>query len=207
MSERVTFYDAADRAIKALNRENLRIFGRLKTKLMRADELHVIREVTDAYDDALKLAKRWFLEVARQAYANAMRDAGKRKRNWIDRDWLLDYLEETEPLALYRFIPEWERKKARAIEGFPVAQDKGKEIDKALRELSKQIGWFAVSVTDAATIQAFEDAGVIEVMWHAEHDNRTCKTCHGMDGKIFRLEDLPEKPHVNCRCWITPVLE
>ena len=106
-------YDAADRGIQAMNRENLKTFGRLKTRLMKTDELNIIREVTATYDAILGLAERWLLDIARQAYAQAMKDAGKHKRNPIDRDWILDWLEETDFVALYRFIPEWERKKAR----------------------------------------------------------------------------------------------
>lgn len=206
MSERTTVYEGADKAIRAINRENLRLFGRMKIRLMKADELHIIREVTSTYDAALRIAERWLLETARQAFKNAMSETGKRKRNDIDRDWLLDYLEDTEPVAMYRFIPEWERKKARLIEALSVSTAPDQEIDKALRELTKQIGWFAVSVTDEAMLHAFHVAGIEEVMWHSEHDNRTCRRCHGMDGKIFRIEDLPVKPHVGCRCWITPVI-
>lgn len=204
----MTVYDGADRAIRALNRENLKAFGRLKVRLMKADELHIIREVTEVYDSALRLTERWFLEVARQAYAKAMQEAGKRKRNAIDRDWLLDYLEETEPVALYRFIPEWDRKKARLIEALAATPDRGREIDRALKALTRQIGWFAVAVTDAARNKAFEDASVSDdygLQWHAEHDDRTCKTCHRMDGKIYRIGELPDKPHLGCRCWWTLV--
>ena len=173
-------YEVADRGIKAMNRENLRTFSRMKTRLMKADELHVIREVTTAYDAILGLAERWFLEIARQAYMAGMKEAGKRKRCPIDRDWILDWLEETDFVTLYRFIPEWERKKARLIEALPVAPDKGKEIDKALKEWARQIGQYAITATDKATLKAFKDAGVEMVMWHSEHDNRVCKSRHNL---------------------------
>lgn len=195
-------YAGADRAIKAMNRENLRTFSRMKTRLAKWDELHVIREVTNAYDDILELAERWYLEIARQAYMRAMAEAKKRKRNPIDRDWILDWLEETDFVTLYRFIPEWERKKARLIEALPVAQDRGREIDKALKEWTRQIGWFAVEAVDRATLEAFRDAGVTHLMWHSEHDDRVCKICHTRDGKIYPIDELPVK-HVNCRCWFT----
>lgn len=200
-------YEVADRGIKAMNRENLKTFGRMKTRLMKADELNIIREVTTAYDAILGLAERWLLEIARQAYAQAMKDAGKRKRNPIDRDWILDWLEETDFVALYRFTPEWERKKARLIEALPVAPDRGREIDKALSDWSRQVGWFAVAAVDKATLQGLKDAGVKRVQWLSERDNRVCRTCHTMDGNIYKIDELPAKPHINCRCRIVPITE
>ena len=200
-------YEVADRGIKAMNRENLRTFSRMKTRLMKSDELHIIREVTSAYDSILGLAERWFLEIARQAYMQGMKDAGKRKRCPIDRDWILDWLEETDFVALYRFIPEWERKKARLIEALPVAPDRGKEIDKALKEWARQIGWFAVEAVDKGTLEALKDAGVEEVEWVAEKDDRVCRTCHGMDGNIYKIDEIPVKPHMGCRCKIRSVLK
>lgn len=202
MSGRDTFYDGADRAIRAMNRENLKTFGRLKTRVAKFDELHVIREVRDVYDTILRTAERWLMEVARDAYMRAMKEAGERKRNPVDRDWILDWLEETDFVALYRFIPEWERKKARLIEALPAAQNPAQEIDKALRAWTKQIGWFAVAAADRATQQAFEDAKVTEVEWVSERDDRVCDICEGLDGKVFKIEDVPPKPHWGCRCHL-----
>ena len=111
-------------------------------------------------------------------------------------------MEETDFAALYRFIPEWERKKARLIEALPVAPDRGKEIDKALKEWTRQIGWFAVEAVDKGTLKAFEDAGVTHLMWHSEHDNRVCNVCYKRDKVIYKIDELPTK-HINCRCWLT----
>ena len=200
-------YAGADRAIKAMNRENLKTFGAMKTRLMKADELHIIREVTDTYKAVLGLAKRWLLEVARQAYMQAMRDCKKRRKCDIDLEWLLFWMDETDPVTLYKFLPEWERKKARLIEALPVAPDRGKEIDKALKSWARQIGQAAISVTDAATIEAFKDAGIEYVEWVSEHDDRVCGTCEDMDGNIYPIDAVPVKPHWNCRCRLRPVIK
>ena len=199
-------YEAADKAVKAINRENLKRFGQMKTRLMKADELHVIREVKDTYSLSLNLVERWFLLVAREAYKQGMKDAKKHRRCPIDKDWLLDWLEETDFVALYRFIPEWERKKERLIEALAVAPDRGREIDKALKAWTKQIGWFSISLTDDATLMALKDAGVKKVEWVTERDGSVCKECAALDGKIFDIEDAPGKQHMNCRCRLRPVL-
>lgn len=200
-------YDEADKAIKAINRDNLKTFSRLK--LAKWDELSVIREVTAAYNTVLRRVKKWFLDVALLAYMAAMEEAGRKgterqARRAINDDWILAMLEETDPVLLYKFIPELERKKQRLIEALPVALDRNKEIDGALRAVSKQIGWSIINVVDAATVEAYEDAKVDYVQWVSEHDARVCDVCEDMDGNVYVVSKVPPKPHPACRCRIRP---
>jgi len=195
-------YKAADKAIKAINRENLKLFGQLKIRLMKTDELNIIRAVGDTYDSSVRMAERRLLECARLAYLAAMQESGKRKRNPIDRDWLIEFLMMADPVTLYKFLPEAERKKARLTEALAATTERAKEVDKNLREWTKQIGQAAIGVTDAATIRAFKDAGVTQVQWVTEKDGRVCGTCHDMDGNVYDIDKIPAKPHVNCRCKI-----
>lgn len=202
-------YDEADKAIKAMNRDNLKTFSRLK--LAKWDELSVIREVTAAYNTVLRRVKKWFLDVALLAYMSAMEEAGRKgterqARRAINDDWILAMLEETDPVLLYKFIPELERKKQRLIEALPVALDRNKEIDGALRAVSKQIGWSIINVVDAATVEAYEDAKVPYVKWLSEHDEKVCSICEERDGKVYRIDRIPTK-HPNCRCRLEPVYE
>lgn len=199
-------YDEADNAIRNINRQNLRIFSRLKSKLMKADELHIIRDVTSTYDESIALVERWFLRIAQLAYTQGRKDAdNKGKQNPIDRGWLIDFLMMADETTLYKFLPEAERKKARLIEAAAAAQDKGHEVDKALKLWTRQIGWGAVSVVDAATIEAFEDAGVTKVKWVTKKDRWVCGECWDRDGVIYEIKNLPQKAHPGCRCRLVPV--
>ena len=195
-------YDAADKAIKAINRENVKLFGRLKIRLMKADELNIIRAVGEAYDSSIRMAERRLLECARLAYEAAMRESGKKKRNPIDRDWLIEFLMTADPVTLYKFLPEAERKKARLTEALAATTARASEVDKSLKAWTRQIGQVAIEVTDAATIRAFKDAGVAQVQWVSEHDARVCDTCEDMDGNVYDIDKLPPKPHWGCRCRI-----
>ena len=195
-------YDDADAAIRVINRQNLRLFNRLKTRLMKADELNIIREVNSTYAESLAMVERRFLEVAQKAYARAY--PGKRK-NPIDRDWLIEYLYTVDPVTLYAFFAEAERKKARLIEALAVTPNRNAEVDKALRLWTRQIGWSSISVVDEATVKAFEDAGVLRVMWVSKHDNRVCDECWERNGMIYEITKVPPKPHPNCRCKLRPV--
>lgn len=199
-------YKAADKAIKTINRENLKLFGQLKARLMKADELHVIREVSGTYDRSLRIVEKQYLALAVEAYRKTMADCGKRKRCPLDRDWLFEFLMIADPVTLYRFLPEWERKKARTTEAIAASTARSKVIDDALKALARQIGQGAIDVTDAATIAAYMDAGVKKVMWVSERDERVCSTCEDMDGNVYDIDSVPPKPHRNCRCVLRPIL-
>lgn len=202
-------YAACDRAIQAMNRENLRAFGRLK--LAKWDEIHVIRTVTEVYQRSVKRAKQRYYEVAFEAYilglilcgvsspkAHAMAEKA------IDEKFVDDILEDIDLITLYRFTTETDRKAQKLAEALEVATAKDEEIDKALKAWSRQVGQYAINVTDYALVQAYEDAGVNRVRWVSVNDERRCSECRNRDGKIYRLDEVPPK-HPNCRCHLIPV--
>ena len=204
-------YDSADRAIKEMNRRNLKAFQTLK--LAKWDELNVIRQVKSVYDASDRFARKKYYEIAVEAYIVALYEARcdhvratRMADDAIDIEWVLLMLEEVDPVTLYAFLPEKERKEERLVEAMTVAQDKGKEIDKALRYWTLQVGQYAINAVDRARIQAFKDYGVKQVMWNTEKDERVCKDCEPLDGQVFDIDSAPSKLHVNCRCWYTPVL-
>ena len=207
----VNVYAAADRAIKSMNREILRDFGQLK--LADWDEVHVIRTVKAVYRKSTRKARARYYEVAFEAYLLGLELCGyDRKRAYglaekaITGEWVDRVMSEPNPVTGYRFDTEAERKAERLAETLEVAAKWNAEIDKAIRYWSQQCGQYAIDFTDLALMQAFEDAGVEEVEWVTEKDERVCSTCGPMDGKIFPIDDTPVKPHPNCRCHLRPVM-
>lgn len=187
-------YEYADKAIRAINRKNLKMFQRLKQ--MKFDELNILNEISKIYTEAVRYARKWYLLIAKDAYEKV-----NKKKNPIDKDWILDMLEEEDPVTLYLFTPEIDRKKARLAEALAAALNKGKEVDKALRLLTLQLAHYADKSVDEARLQAFVDLGVKHIIWRAEHDEKTCSVCKERDGKKYPINDIPPKPHLNCRCW------
>ena len=205
-------YDGADKAIRQMNRANLKAFNLLK--LAKWDEISVIRAVGKTYDDSTALAKQKYLEIASEAYVVALykakiapERATRMGRDAIDRDWVLDMLEEADPVTLYIFMDEMERKKQRLIEALSVAHDRNREIDKALRYWTAQVGQYADNSVYWARLQAFRDAGFERVRWVTMEDNRVCRDCDDLDGRIFRIDEVPPPQHFNCRCYLVPVLD
>lgn len=231
-------YEFADKIIRRANRLNIRLFGKLRA-LMDFDELNVMQSVSYVYDETLKHAKRDYLLIAVQAFIDAMVLAGtredsakKRADREIDEDWVLDYLEEYDPVTLYRFIPETERKKMRTAEAIIAAKRREEttreprriggrqpkpvrakakpvsvktEADKSLRLWTQQYAQYAIGVTDRATLEGYKAAGVKYVMWNTQEDEKVCPYCLPLDKKVFRIDNAPKKQHYGCRCYYTPV--
>lgn len=203
-------YDLADRAIKDMNRRNLRAFDGLKT--LKFDELNVLRTVRKVYDDSVMVAKRRYQQIAEDAYVEALVLAGmerskaeKLAEESITEDWILDMLEEYDALTLYSFVNEVERKKQRTAEAILAAQDKTAEVDKALKLWTLQVSQYADNSVLYATLDGYEKAGIKRVKWASEKDEKVCKVCAKLDGKIFLVNKVPVKPHYHCRCILTPV--
>ena len=101
-------FEYADRAIRDLNKRNLRLFDRLKT--LKFDELNVMSAVSKVYDESVRLAKKRYLQIAMEAYIDAMvladiaeKEAEKRAEDSITEDWILDMIEDYDEVTLYRF--------------------------------------------------------------------------------------------------------
>lgn len=206
----MNLYAAADKAIREMNRANLKAFNRLK--LAKFDELQVIRQIADTYDASIVLAKKKYLDIAIEAYIEALIEAEisrKRAQDMADdditTDWVLDMLEESDPVTLYEFLSEAERKKQRLIEAIAASQNKSAEIDKALRYWTKQLAQYADNTVFNARLDAFKAIGISKVKWVTQGDERVCDECEPLDGKVFEIDKVPPTPHWGCRCYIVPV--
>ncbi len=201
----MSVYDGADKIIREMNRANLKAFNLLK--LARFDEINLIRRIAENYDASVRLARKKYLMIAIDAYVAAMIECGISDRRATDMaydeitaDWVLDMLEEVDPVTLYAFLAETDRKKERLIEALTVAQNRNREIDRALRAWTGQIAQYADNSIHNARLEAFAAAGVDRVLWQDMEDDRVCKECHDLNGQIFDIRHVPPRPHWGCRC-------
>ena len=67
-------YLYADRAIKDMNRRNLRTFEKLKP--LKFDNLNVFQSVSDVYEQSIALCKKRYRQIALDAYEAALILAG-----------------------------------------------------------------------------------------------------------------------------------
>jgi SPP1 gp7 family putative phage head morphogenesis protein len=201
----VNIYEACDKAIRAMNRENVEAFGRLK--MSKWGKVNVIKTVVQVYRESAKKAKKRYYGIAFEVYLLGLYMCGtepKKAHRMADKaitnEWVEDILTQTDFVTLYRFESETERKAYRLAETLEVSENRDRDIDRALKQWSQQLGQYAINFTDYALIQAYDDAGVEMVEWVTQKDERTCRSCSALDGQVFRLDEVPRKPHLGCRC-------
>lgn len=134
--------------------------------------------------------------------------------DWLNRTDVVDEMVEVEILLKepndvthYVYDTEVLRKRDRAkeaVNAVPTKQQKQLELEKALRLWSQQTDEYCDIVSDAATIKAFERAGIKKVVWHTQRDEKVCAECHPRDEKVYQINHIPMK-HWGCRCWVSPV--
>lgn len=220
------YYEAADRAIKRMDRDNLKAFTQLKATDF--EKASVVRTILGLYRKQKRKARKEYLRIGLEAYLLGLifteedipeREAQKMADKAITGEWIDSVLDETDFVTLYRFNNEAERKAQRLIEGLAAASDdeytenagraaritRNDLIDQALRQWTKQLAQYAINVTDYAMIQAYEDAGIEEAEWQDAGDQKVCSECHSRNGQVYRLDEIPPK-HQNCRCRIKPVI-
>lgn len=205
-------YEYADKAVKEINRRNVREFGKLK--LLPFDELNIMRAVKKAYRVTAQVARRKYYQIAMEAYIAALVllgvdriDAEEAARDAITQKWIDKLLTEYDPVTLYRFEPEIERKTARTIEALIASHNRNQEIDRALRYWSLQLSQYTITATDRATVAAYKKAGIKRVRWITQGDERVCRVCEKRRNKVYSIDKVPDKAHIGCRCYLMPVTE
>lgn len=210
-------YLLSDKTIKLLNKKAVKRFRETQRQaaLLDFDELYVIRTVTALYQSLDADNRKAYLDLARMIYSRAWKLALLHKRAKRDAEerqieeeitelWLLDFLDSYNEVTRYRYSMEVIRKRNYTIEAINSVPDKAKEFTRGLMHWSRFSAEYSDLVTDAATLQAFKDTGVKRVRWVTEQDEKVCKYCRPLDGKVFDIDKVPRKQHWHCRCWLTP---
>lgn len=60
---------------------------------------------------------------------------------------------------------------------------------------------------NSAAEDSYKAAGITEIEWLTEKDDRTCEICGPLNGKRFPIGTKNAPAHVSCRCTILPVIE
>lgn len=207
-------FEYEDKVVRVLLKKLLRKFRALTRAIQSNtingfDELNVITAVNKTYDEATQLIVAFLLDVAKRAYRKARK---KGSEDFPLDMWLAEYLAEYNPVTGYLFYQEADRKRARLVESVmsvlgttaPISTV-SKEVDKALKQLTRQAEQFGDCVVLEATEQAYKDNGVKKVMWVTKKDDRVCSSCRPLDGKIFSINAVPPPQHYNCRCFTVAV--
>lgn len=187
-------YELTDIVIENIRKELIRDFSKLKS-LLSYDELNVMSATKAVYSKIDLYVRQMFLQLMQAVYKKVTKRTCPYNYAWLE-SFLLEYDE----VSKYVYANEFERKRDRLAEALIASPKKNEEIDAALRYLSFMLTAYAVRVTDQVVLTAYRDMGIDAVRWKAEKDNKTCTICKHRNGHIYDIEQVPAKPHLNCRC-------
>ena len=187
--------------------------------LMGFDELNVVntKNITKAmFDRLLSENEKMYRMAADKAYSKAKQtavDAGYReeKEKDLGGEWLAAVLLGYNFVTGYVYDREAERKRLRLNEQILTAREyDSRELFNSSLQRTANLWWtqtsqYGITVVDKATLQAYEDMGVKKVRWKSVIDGRECKVCRERHDKIYKISEVPEKAHYNCRCYLEPV--
>lgn len=190
-------FQYTDKIITYIDRQLIRMFYAFKGGLVSFDELNILQSVDTLYLEIGQMVRKAFLLLANHVYAETRE--GKTSID-LGMQWVERILAAYDPVSKYIFTHEEDRKRARLYEALIASTTKQQEIDAAMRSMSWMCRVYAVRVTDEAVLQAYDDDDEEYVRWIAEKDEKTCSICRQRDGMIYDTDELPAKPHPNCRC-------
>lgn len=186
------------------------ILKRLVLRIQRAfrsfyltsfDELNVVPAVQELYRRLEAINREEYMRIALYYYRRELEDDEAE----IEDVWVDNLLGLINPVVKYAYSTEAVRKRDRLVEALIATNGSRAELDTAMRYWVRMTDWFAVDVADAAVNRAREERGIARVRWRSEDDSRVCSTCKTLNGIVFPLEKVPDKPHPNCRCWLEDV--
>lgn len=220
------WYAVGDRKLKALIVAITRIFKKSRLTLnfdqinqpvrtIQAESKRVYKLLEEKNRDAfLDLGLLVYMEAYAEVQPNITKSENLQKaKKAISEKWLDGIQSEYNPVTKYVYVTEAERKRARFFESL-VADAESKqrrEMENDYRAAEnawiRQTRQAMIDIEDRAAIAAYKDAGVRKVRWISQHDDKVCKECGRLDGLIFPIDAVPDKPHYNCRCTIEPVTD
>lgn len=192
-------YSKTDKTIAYLIKQYTKLFRRVTS----FDELNVISVSHEIYDEALKVTEQEVTRLVKVVY-DSYRESEEIPASKAH-DMVMALITRNSPVTKYIYKNELERKRSRFAEGVISSDTPREEVERAKRLLIALNKQFADDATFDAVVQAYTDDGVKRVRWITAVDDRRCKECKAMHGKVFDIGNVPPKPHLHCRCYVVPV--
>lgn len=200
-------YEYMDKRLAILKKRIRELYVRFQ-RGANFDDLNDLSDDTKLlYTKVLQEIEKELLKIAKNKYQEYVDiDLDKITDKWIEKN-LVDNISKVTKFSLSN---EMERQRARMFEMLVISEAIEEErmiIAKNERYIEKIANEYAIESADKGKQEAYKENGVKYVKWVSEHDNKTCDECYDLDGKIFTLNELPAKPHYNCRCTIEEIEE
>ena len=201
MATETTPYKKTDKTITYLNKQ----YGRMFRKAASFDALNIIDISHEIYDEAYALAEQEAIRLVESVYGSYRRGEEVATGSFDPVAFVLAMVLAYNPVTKYVFKNEIDRKRARFAESMLASTTPAEEVALAKRLLAATNAQFMDDVTFDTLIQAYRDNDTEKVQWVTAVDDRRCKQCAALHGKIFPIDKIPPKPHIHCRCWVREV--
>lgn len=209
MKKPTTPYKNADEQLKKILRTAKREFNKHRLKnFLPFDEINVLRlkkTSKSLYKKLDKMNREFYMRTAQEAY----RAAGG--QNELDEEWLLVFLENSDPVTEYIYTHEVDRKRDRFFESILAllaVEHTSLEIEKTYKKAidlwCRQTEQYEINIVDYARVQAFKENGEGFVQWFTQEDEKVCAICAPRNGEIYPINAIPDR-HYNCRCWVEAI--
>jgi SPP1 gp7 family putative phage head morphogenesis protein len=157
----------------------------------------------EIYDSIYELVKREATRLSDAVYRSHKKT--EEQSEFDPTAFVLLLLLAYNPVTKYVFENEIERKRARFAESLIASETPSEDMALAQRLVAGMNAQFMDDVTHETVILAYRDNGTTKVRWVTSPDDRRCKECRSMHGKIYPIDRIPTKPHIHCRCWVEEV--
>lgn len=208
-------YQRADKFIEKVKKEIRREFNYLL--VTGFDELNVVSTASKTksqYKRMKAFNEREYKAIAKEAVrtAQSLLTASEKKKavGIVPDDIVEDTILGYNAVTGYLYEPESERKRLRQAEEMMTAvtyQDR-QMYEKALKRSANlwaaQSAQYALDITDKTYIETYKKAGIDKVQWLTIIDGRECEKCRERHMKVYPIDEVPPKPHPNCRCIQVP---
>lgn len=220
-------YEKTDRLIARNRLETARQFNTVRRKvsgLADFDEINTL--VKRLYFRLEEKNRKMYREIMVQEYRDCLE--GEVPDEELDNllfdifeSELDEILDDYDPVTGYVYTRETERKCERLFEKcvslishkegdgggilYPLNNELRQAFDRAFRLWANMTEEYAIRSHDRAREEAFHAFNVEKVVWRTENDRKVCKTCAELEDEVFPLDEVPDKPHLRCRCWIEPI--
>lgn len=207
ITRQTSLFDYADKVLASYLRLMLRKFRKMQNNLLAFDELNIVNTqpaVNEVYSEILQLSAEAYRKIAKHYYKLVR----KNDEDFPLDMWLSELLDGYDPVTLYLYFPEHDRKRARTLEALLSVRAKAevkKEVFTAFRYWGRQFKHYLDKTAINAVLKAYEDDGIDLFEWVTQKDEKVCAECAPKDGAVFTLKTLPPLPlHYNCRCFAIP---
>ena len=201
------YYGVADKANDALQKALLKIFRQTQGKLLYIDEMNVLSaEIREMYRTLIRHLRVYLNLVAAGTYNKNNADKNPRTK-LLGPDFIDEFLIAYNPVTQFVLLNEMDRRGARFAEALmstPTRSGRTEIINRELRGVARVFRQAMIDIADKAQLERMKDAGVERVMWYTMMDERVCADCRKLNGRVFRIDRVPAKPHPNCRCVLIP---